>query len=70
MLVRGYIFNDTVKAKQCADCKCKSEVLAANFNNPNLMLYGCKDTKCKNRILWLNFDSLASETNLSKLLEN
>jgi hypothetical protein len=70
MLVKGYIFNDTVKAKQCADCKCISEVLVANFNNPNLMLYGCKDTKCKHRLLRLNFDSLALETNISKPIEN
>lgn len=70
MLVKGYVLNDTVKAKQCEDCKCIAEVLVTNFNNPNLILYGCKDTKCKHRLLRLNFDVPLLETTLSKPLEN
>lgn len=71
MLVKGYVFNDAVKARQCADCKCVSEALVANFSNPNLILYGCRDTKCKNRLLRLSFDGLASEIDVGfKPLEN
>ncbi|XHH08874.1 MAG: hypothetical protein ACFCUE_15120 [Candidatus Bathyarchaeia archaeon] len=62
ILVEGVVFNDTVKAKQCADCKCVSEILVANYSNPNLLLYGCKDSKCKNRLLRLSFDDFACKT--------
>jgi len=70
ILVDGYVFNDKVKAKQCADCKSTSEVLATNYSNPNLMLYGCKDSKCKNRLLRLSFDDLPTQDFSSTLVEN
>lgn len=71
LLVKGYVFNDTVRARQCADCKCISEVLAANYSNPNLLLYGCRDSKCRHRLLRLSFDALTPENNLMpKPIEN
>jgi len=56
-LVKGYIANDQVRAKRCENCKCTTEVLAANFGNPNLLLYGCKDSKCKHRLVRLDLDA-------------
>jgi len=57
MLVKGYVFNNNVRARQCEDCKSISEVLATNYTNPNLLLYGCKDSKCKHRLMRLDFNS-------------
>jgi hypothetical protein len=55
-LVKGIILNDKVKSNRCENCNAASEVLAVNFANPNLLLYGCMDKKCKQKILKLNFD--------------
>jgi hypothetical protein len=55
--MEGHISNDQVRAERCENCKSKTEVLTANFNNPNLLLYGCKDNKCKHRFLRLDFDT-------------
>ncbi len=60
MLVKGYVFKNSVRARQCEGCKSISEVLVTNFTNPNLLLYGCKDSKCKRRLLRLNFDGEVS----------
>jgi hypothetical protein len=60
-LINGYISNDQVRAERCENCKSKTEVLTANFNNPNLLLYGCKDNKCKHRFLRLDFDTAVSK---------
>lgn len=56
MLVKGFVSNDTVKARQCEDCKSISEVLLTNYGNPNISLYGCRDSKCKHRLLRLDFN--------------
>ena len=61
LLIKGYVFNDQVRAEQCNNCKSTAEVLTANYNNPNLLLYGCKDSKCKHRLLRLNFDAEGSK---------
>lgn len=63
-MIRGYILNDQVRAERCQNCKSTTEVLTANYSNPNLLLYGCKDSKCKHRLLRLEFDSEASEKRL------
>jgi hypothetical protein len=63
-LTEGYISNDQVRSDRCENCKSKTEVLTANFNNPNLLLYGCKDNKCKHRFLRLDFD-IAVTKNIS-----
>jgi len=55
-LIKGYVSNDQVKAEDCENCKSTSKILIANFNNPNLILFGCKDSKCKHRLLRLNFN--------------
>ncbi len=55
-LVKGYVQNDRVRAERCENCKSMSEVLIANYSNPNLLLYGCKDSKCKHRLLRLDFN--------------
>lgn len=70
MLLKGYVFNDTVKAMQCQDCRSISEVLVTNFNNPNLLLYGCKDSKCKHKILRLSFDGAPENLLASRPVEN
>ena len=54
--MKGYILKDEVRADRCRDCSSKSEVLARNFNDRNLILFGCRDGKCKNRLLRLEFD--------------
>ncbi len=56
-MIKGYVFNDQVRAERCANCKSTTEVLAANYSNPNLLLYGCKDSKCKHRLLRLDFEA-------------
>ncbi|MGD6805952.1 MAG: hypothetical protein ACQCN4_03225 [Candidatus Bathyarchaeia archaeon] len=56
-LVEGYVLNDQVRADRCVNCRSTTEVLVANYNNPNLLLYGCKDSKCKHRILRLDLNS-------------
>jgi len=61
LLVKGYVRNDQVRAERCENCKSTTEVLTANYGNPNLLLYGCKDSKCKHRMLRLNFDDGASK---------
>jgi hypothetical protein len=63
MLVKGYVFNTNVRARQCEDCRSISEVLVTNFTNPNLLLYGCKDSKCKHRIMRLDFDGAVTTEN-------
>ncbi|MGD6932947.1 MAG: hypothetical protein ACQCN5_01930 [Candidatus Bathyarchaeia archaeon] len=71
ILVEGYVFNNTVKSRQCKDCKSISEVLVTNYSNPNLLLYGCKDSKCKNRLLRLSFDESSIATDFKpKPVEN
>jgi len=57
LLVEGHVLNYQVKAQRCENCKSTSEVLATNFSNPNLLLYGCKDSKCTHRLLRLDFTS-------------
>lgn len=61
LLVKGYVRNNQVRAERCENCKSTTEVLAANYGNPNLLLYGCKDIKCKHRMLKLDFDADVSK---------
>lgn len=56
-MVKGYVFNDQVRADRCENCKSTTEVLIKNYNNPNLLLYGCRDSKCKHRLLRLDFNA-------------
>jgi hypothetical protein len=56
LLMKGYVFNDQVKAEECENCKSRSQVLTTNFSNPNLFLYGCQDSKCRHRLLRLDFN--------------
>ena len=56
LLIKGHLLNDQVRAKRCENCKSRSEVIAGNYSNPNLFLYGCADSKCKHRLLRLDFD--------------
>jgi hypothetical protein len=55
-LVKGTILNNRVKSNRCENCNAVSKVLAVNFANPNVLLYGCMDKKCKQKILKLNFE--------------
>lgn len=55
-LVKGYVLNDEVRAERCLNCKSTTQVLAASYHNPNLLLYGCSNSKCKHRLLRLDFD--------------
>lgn len=55
--MKGYFLNDQVRAQRCENCKSITEVLATNFSNPNLMLFGCKDSKCKHRLLRLDLEA-------------
>jgi len=64
LLIKGYVSNDQVRGTRCENCKSTTEVLTANHNNPNLLLYGCKDTKCKHRLLRLDFNSGVSKKSL------
>jgi hypothetical protein len=57
LLVKGYVFDNQVRAERCENCRNVTEALIANYNNPNLLLYGCRDTKCKHRLLRLDFDN-------------
>ena len=56
LLVKGHVLNGQVRADLCEDCKSLSEVLATNYSDGNLLLYGCKDSKCKHRMLRLDFN--------------
>ncbi len=60
-LVEGYVLNDQVRAERCENCKSTAEVLAANHNNPNLLLYGCRDSKCKHRLVRVDLDDVISK---------
>ena len=64
LLIKGYVSNDQVRGTRCENCRSTTEVLTANHNNPNLLLYGCRDTKCKHRMLRLDFDSGVSKKRL------
>jgi hypothetical protein len=55
-LVKGYVYNDQVRAKRCENCKSTTEALTINHHNPNLLLYGCQDSKCKHRLVRLDFE--------------
>ncbi len=61
LLVKGYVHNGQVRGERCENCKSTTEILTANYNNPNVLLYGCKDTKCKHRFLRVNFDGEVSK---------
>jgi hypothetical protein len=61
LLLQGHVTNAQVRAERCENCKSTTEVLTANYNNPNLLLYGCKDTKCKHRFLRLNLENEISQ---------
>ena len=56
LLEEGHVLSDQVRARFCGNCKSRSEVLATNFGNPNLLLFGCKDSKCRHRFLRLDFE--------------
>jgi hypothetical protein len=56
-LIEGYVLNDQVRAQRCENCRCTTEILVANYGNPNLLLYGCKESKCKHRMLRLDFEA-------------
>ena len=56
MLINGHLSNDQVRAKRCENCKSTSQVIAGNYGNPHLFLYGCEDSKCRHRLLRLDFD--------------
>jgi hypothetical protein len=53
-LVEGYLINEQVRALRCEDCKSNTEILASNYHNPNLLLYGCRESKCKHHLLRLD----------------
>lgn len=59
LLLKGYVLNNTVRAPSCKNCKSTTEVLVANHNNPNLLLYGCKDSKCKHRMLRIDLENFS-----------
>jgi hypothetical protein len=61
-LITGYVRNDQVRAERCENCRSTTEVLVANYGNPNLLLYGCKESKCKHRMLRLDFDAAGVST--------
>jgi len=65
LLVKGHVFNDQVRAERCESCKSTSEVLTANYNNPNLLLYGCRNNKCRHNLLRLDFNSEVPQTIIS-----
>jgi hypothetical protein len=69
LLRKGYVLNDQVKAEECVNCKSISEVLTANFNNPNLLLYGCKDSKCKHRLLRLDFNLIRPQNMSNSVID-
>jgi len=56
-LIEGYVLNDQVRAQRCENCRSTTEILVANYGNPNLLLYGCKESKCKHRMLRLDFEA-------------
>ena len=60
LLMRGYVFDDQVRAPQCANCKSTTQALTVNFGNPNLYLYGCRNSKCKHRLLRFDFSDCTS----------
>ncbi len=60
-MIKGYVFNDEVRADRCVNCKSTTIALTANHHNPNLLLYGCKDSKCKHRMLRLDFNAEVSK---------
>ena len=62
LLLKAYISNGQVRAERCENCKSTTEILTANYSNPNLLLYGCKDNKCKHRFLKIDFDGEVSKT--------
>ncbi len=56
-LVDGYILGNQVRGKNCGNCESISKLVANNFGNPNMVLYGCNGHKCKHKLIRLNFYS-------------
>jgi hypothetical protein len=56
-LVDGYILDNQVRGKNCGNCESVSKIVANNFSNPNLVLYGCNGHKCKHKLIRLKFYS-------------
>lgn len=56
-LVDGYILGNQVKGTHCDNCEGMSKLVANNFSNPNMVLFGCNGHKCKHRLIRLYFCS-------------
>jgi hypothetical protein len=56
-LIDGYISGNQVKSKSCGNCESVSRLVANNFSDPNMVLYGCTGHKCKNKLIRLKFYS-------------
>jgi hypothetical protein len=69
LLLKGHVTNAQVRAERCENCKSTTEVLTANYNNPNLLLYGCKDNKCKHRFLRLDLETEASKKMATPIIQ-
>lgn len=62
-LIDGYILGNHVKGKSCGTCESVSKLVANNFANPNMVLYGCDGHKCKHTLIRVNFHSGKVSTN-------
>lgn len=56
-LVDGYVLGDQVRGMQCDSCDGISKLVANNYGNPNMVLFGCNGRKCKHRLIRLCFYS-------------
>ena len=70
LLVKAYVSNGQVRAERCENCKSTTEILTANYNNPNLLLFGCRDTKCKHRFLKIDFgNEVSKKMSLQRIIQ-
>jgi len=60
-LVDGYILGNQVRGMHCDNCDGISKLVANNFGNPNMVLFGCNGHKCKHRLIRLYFYSTDME---------
>jgi len=56
-LIDGYISGNQVRSKSCGNCESVSRLVANNYGDPNMVLYGCTGHKCKNKLIRLKFYS-------------
>jgi len=53
----GHVLNNQVRTENCGDCESRSYLVARNYSDPNVVLFGCNGHRCKHKLIRLRVNS-------------